>query len=147
MNYHFSGEDEIDSPSLVYYQDVIEENLNKAIALAGSADRLWPHMKTHKTSALLKMQIERGITRFKCATIAEAELCAISGGKYILEAYPLIGPAIGRFIKLREKYGSAAFWAIGDDISQLELLGKAALSANQPPIDTLIDVNLGMNRT
>jgi len=147
MNYHFSDEEEIDSPSLVYYQDVIEENLNKAIALAGSADRLWPHMKTHKTFALLKMQIERGIVRFKCATIAEAELCAISGGTHALVAYPLVGPAIARFIKLREKYPSTAFWAIGDDLLQLELLGKAALSKNQSPIDTLIDVNLGMNRT
>ena len=147
MNYHFSGEEEIDSPSLVYYQDVIEENLNKAIALAGSVDRLWPHMKTHKTFALLKMQIERGIVRFKCATIAEAELCAISGGTHALVAYPLVGPAIARFIKLREKYPATAFWAIGDDLKQLELLGKAALYENQSPIDTLIDVNLGMNRT
>ena len=147
MDYHFFGEEEIDSPSLVYYQDVIEENIGKAIALAGSADRLWPHMKTHKTSALLKMQIERGIGRFKCATIAEAELCAVSGGKNVLVAYPLVGPAIGRFIKLREKFGPTEFWAIGDDLRQLELLGKAALSENQTPINTLIDVNLGMNRT
>jgi len=147
MNYHFSAEEEIDSPSLVYYQDVIEDNLNKAIALAGSAERLWPHMKTHKTFALLKMQIERGIVRFKCATIAEAELCAISGGTHALVAYPLVGPAIARFLRLREKYPATAFWAIGDDLRQLELLGKAALSENQSPIDTLIDVNLGMNRT
>jgi len=147
MNYHFSGEEEIDSPSLVYYQDVIEDNLGKAIALAGSAERLWPHMKTHKTSALLKMQLERGIARFKCATIAEAELCAISGGTHALVAYPLVGPAIARFIMLREKYPATTFWAIGDDLRQLELLGKAALSKNQSPIDTLVDVNLGMDRT
>jgi D-serine deaminase-like pyridoxal phosphate-dependent protein len=147
MNYHFSGEEEIDSPSLVYYQDVIEENLSKAIALAGSADRLWPHMKTHKTSALLKMQIERGIARFKCATIAEAELCAISGGTHVLVAYPLVGPAIARFIKLRGKFPAVTFWAMGDNLEQLVLLGKESLSKNQSPIDALIDVNLGMNRT
>ena len=147
MDYHFSGEEEIDSPSLVYYQDVIEENIKKAIIFAGDAGRLWPHMKTHKTSDLLKMQIEQGIGRFKCATIAEAELCAISGGTHALVAYPLVGPAIGRFIKLKGKYGSTTFWAIGDDLAQLELLGKAAVSENQAPIDTLIDVNLGMDRT
>ena len=58
MNYHFSGEENIDSPALIYYQDVIEENINKAVGLAGNAERLWPHVKTHKTSALLKLQIE-----------------------------------------------------------------------------------------
>ena len=146
MNYHFKGEEEIDSPSLVYYQDVIEENINRAIDLAGGAGRLWPHIKTHKTSALLKMQIGRGIARFKCATIAEAELCAMSGGTHVLLAYPLVGPAITRFVKLINKYKKTMFWAIGDNLQQLELLGKAA-SENKTPINTLVDVNLGMNRT
>jgi D-serine deaminase-like pyridoxal phosphate-dependent protein len=145
MNYHFSGEEDVDSPSLVYYQDIIEENIDKAIGLAGNVERLWPHMKTHKTAGLLRMQIERGIGRFKCATIAEAELCAMAGARHILVAYPLIGPAIQRFVKLREKYPAAGFWAIADDLHQLELLGKAALG--KAPIDTLIDVNLGMDRT
>lgn len=147
MNYHFSGEDEINSPSLVYYQDVIEENIGKAIDLAGGADRLWPHMKTHKTQALLKMQIERGISRFKCATIAEAELCAMAGAARVLVAYPLVGPAIGRFVQLRNCYAGTEFWAMGDNIEQLTLLGKAAVSENKTPVDALIDVNLGMNRT
>jgi len=147
MNYHFLGEEEVDSPALVYYEDTIEENINKAIELAGGAERLWPHMKTHKTSALLRMQIERGIGRFKCATIAEAELCAMSGGRDVMVAYPLVGPAIGRFVKLRNRYSGTDFWAIGDNTEQLELLGKAAASSHQTPVNTLIDVNMGMNRT
>ena len=148
MNYHFSGEENLDSPSLIYYRDIIEENINRAIGLAGKADRLWPHMKTHKTAALLKMQIERGISRFKCATIAEAELCTMAGAACVLVAYPLVGPAIGRFVKLRELYAGTDFWAMGDDTEQLELLGKAAsATGSKTPINTLIDVNLGMNRT
>jgi D-serine deaminase-like pyridoxal phosphate-dependent protein len=148
MNYHFEGEDEVDSPSLVYYQDVIEENIKKAINLAGGAERLWPHIKTHKTAGLLKLQIDRGISRFKCATVAEAELCARAGVPDVLVAYPLIGPKIGRFTKLREKFSGTAFWAIGDNFGQLELLGKAvSASLNKNPVSTLIDVNMGMNRT
>ena len=147
MNYHFSGEEEVDSPALIYYQDIIEENIDKAVDLAGNAQRLWPHIKTHKTSALLKMQIERGIRRFKCATIAEAELCAMTGAADVLVAYPLVGPAIARFIKLQNKYIDTSFWAIGDNLEQLELLGKAAVLSNESPVCTLIDVNLGMNRT
>jgi D-serine deaminase-like pyridoxal phosphate-dependent protein len=147
MNYHFSGEDDITSPSLVYYENIIEENINKVIAQAGSVERLWPHMKSHKMAGLLRMQIERGITRFKCATIAEAEVCAIAGCAHVLVAYPLVGPNIGRFVKLREKYADTAFWAIGDNIEQLELLGEAVRASQKTPVDTLIDVNIGMNRT
>jgi D-serine deaminase-like pyridoxal phosphate-dependent protein len=62
-------------------------------------------------------------------------------------AYPLVGPSIGRFVKLRGKYPSTVFWALGDNLGQLELLGNAAAGENQPPVDTLIDVNIGMNRT
>ncbi|MCL2472761.1 MAG: D-TA family PLP-dependent enzyme [Treponema sp.] len=146
-NYHFYGEEEIDSPSLIYYEDIIEENINKAISLAGGAERLWPHIKTHKTSALIRMQIARGIKRFKCATIAEAELCAMSGADDVMVAYPLVGPAIDRFARLRSRYTKTVFWAIGDNLGQLELLGKASISHNQTPVDFLIDVNLGMYRT
>ena len=145
MDYHFSGEEEVISPSLVYYQDIIEENINKAIGLAGNPERLWPHMKTHKMSPLLKLQMDRGIERFKCATIAEAELCAMAGVADVLVAYPLVGPNIGRFAALREKYPGTTFWATGDNLKQLELLGAA--SSEKTPVNTLIDVNLGMNRT
>ena len=148
MDYHFVGEEEVDSPSLVYYQDVIEENIKKAVELAGGAERLWPHIKTHKTAGLLYLQMEKGIRRFKCATIAEAELCARVGAPDVLLAYPLVGPKIARFAKLREKYSGTAFWAIGDNLEQLDLLGKAIMAShNKNPVSTLIDVNLGMNRT
>jgi D-serine deaminase-like pyridoxal phosphate-dependent protein len=147
MNYHFIGEEEVDSPSLIYYQDIIEENIKKAIDLSGGVERLWPHMKTHKTTGLLRMQIERGITRFKCATIAEAELCAMAGTAYVLVAYPLVGPLIARFARLRNQYEATEFWASGDNLTQFELLGKAAAPENKNPVSTLIDVNLGMNRT
>ena len=147
MDYHFSGEEEQDSPSLVYYQNILEENLDKAIGMAGSAQRLWPHIKTHKTSSLLKMQMDRGISRFKCATIAEAELAAMAGAAQVLVAYPLVGTAIGRFAKLMDKYEGTTFWAMGDNLEQLALLGKAVIAHNKAPVNTLIDVNLGMNRT
>ena len=147
MNYHFSGEEETDSPSLIYYKDIIEENIKKIINIAGGAQRLWPHVKSHKTTGFIRMQIESGINRFKCATIAEAEICALSGAEHALLAYPLVGPAIERFPELVKKYIKTDFWASGDDIRQLELLGKTAAAANINSVKTLIDVNMGMNRT
>ena len=146
VNYHFSGEEDLDSPALVYYEDIIEENIKKVIAMAGSADRLWPHVKTYKTAAVVKMLLARGVKRFKCATIAEAEMCARCGAPDILVAYPLVGPAIGRFIKLQQRFTASAFWAIGDDMGQLTLLGRAAAAAGLC-VPFLIDVNSGMNRT
>jgi D-serine deaminase-like pyridoxal phosphate-dependent protein len=144
--YHFAGEERTESPALIYYRDIIEENLEKTIRLAGGADRLWPHVKTHKMEALVRMQARRGIRRFKCATIAEAEMIARAGGEHILLSYPLVGPNIDRFIRLGERYGEALFYAIGDDREQLARLAEAARAAGRE-IPVLLDVNLGMNRT
>jgi D-serine deaminase-like pyridoxal phosphate-dependent protein len=146
IDYHFDGEREIPSPALVYYEDVIEENIEKALAVAGSPLRMWPHVKTHKNAALIRMLLARGIKRFKCATIAEAEMCARCGAEDILISYPLVGPAIARFITLNLRYGGSTFWASGDDLEQLSLLGAAAAGAGIT-VPTLVDVNCGMNRT
>lgn len=48
------NEEEIPSPALIFYTDIIEENIQSAIAMAGGADRLWPHRKTHKCGKLSK---------------------------------------------------------------------------------------------
>jgi D-serine deaminase-like pyridoxal phosphate-dependent protein len=57
-----------------------------------------------------------------------------------------VGPAIGRFIQLQQRYTASTFWAIGDDLGQLSLLGAAANAAGFN-IPFLADVNSGMNRT
>ena len=146
VNYHFSGEESINSPALIYYEDIIVENIKKSISMAGSAERMWPHVKTYKTAAVIRLLLDNGVKRFKCATIAEAEMCAQCGAPDILVSYPLVGPYIDRFIQLKKFYTSLRFWAIGDDLNQLSLLGSAAAAAGFS-IPFLADVNTGMNRT
>ncbi|MEJ2162343.1 MAG: hypothetical protein P8X60_03230 [Robiginitalea sp.] len=74
------------------------------LRLAGSADRLRPHIKTHKMAEIIRMQLERGIHKFKCATLAEAELLARCKARDVLLAYPLTGPGPGRLADLQKKY-------------------------------------------
>lgn len=146
FDYHFDGERDIPSPALVYYEDIIAENIEKTLVAAGGPGRMWPHVKTHKNAAVVRMLLARGIRRFKCATIAEAEMCARCGAEHILISYPLVGPAIVRFITLNLRYTGSTFWATGDDLEQLSLLGVAATAAGLT-ISLLVDVNCGMNRT
>lgn len=144
--YSFPNEEFTLTPALVYNLDVIKENIEKAVAVAGSADRLWPHVKSHKMSEMVHLQLSKGIKKFKCATIAEAEMTAMCGAEKIILAYPLVGPNIGRFIELQKSYSNCIFYAIGDDYTQLCALGEASLEAGITT-KALIDVNLGMNRT
>lgn len=95
------------------------DNIKKMIEIAGGAERLWPHVKTHKMKKMIQIQMEMGITKFKGATIAEAEMSAECGASDVLLAYPLIGPNIGRFLELQKAYPKTRFWAIGDDLDQI----------------------------
>ncbi|MDR1832208.1 MAG: D-TA family PLP-dependent enzyme [Fusobacteriaceae bacterium] len=131
---------------MIYYKEIIEENTRKAIAVAKSAENLWPHIKSHKMREMVLLQMTMGIKRFKCATIAEGEMLGMLKAPRVIVAYPLIGPNIKRFAKLVKTYPDTEFFAIGDDLKQLKLLGNCAVE-NGEFYQVLVDMNLGMNRT
>jgi len=134
------------SPALVYYKDIILNNTKRIIEMAGGPQQLWPHVKTHKTAELIRMQIELGVTRFKCATVAEAEMTAEAGGAHIILAYPLIGPNVSRYLRLAKAYPKTVFYAIGDNFECLSILAKEACEMGMS-MNVLIDVDIGMHRT
>src|SRR2546423_1439411 len=98
--FKLSNEAEIPSPALLVYVERAEENIRRMIALAGGSARLRPHIKTHKMPALIERQLRAGISKFKCATIAEAEMTARAGAADVLLAMQPVGPNIDRLIKL-----------------------------------------------
>lgn len=144
--YQLTDTDQIVSPALVYYKDLIQQNIKEAIRTAGDAGRLWPHVKTHKMAGMVELMMAEGIRRFKCATIAEAEMAASCGAGNVLLAYPLIGPDIPRFLQLQEAFPSVCFWVIGDHLEALQELGRLSPEAGAGT-QVLVDVNMGMNRT
>jgi len=134
------------TPSLLYYKDLITQNMRAAVELAGGAGRLWPHIKTHKMREMISLSQSMGINRFKCATIAELLMVASCKAAHILMAYPLVGPNIGLFLRAVKMFKGSRFYAVGDDPAQLERLSDASLSEGLV-IPVLLDVNMGMNRT
>ena len=54
--YALSNADEIDSPTLLVYEERVNENLRRMLAQAGGPDRLCPHVKTHKLPQLIVKQ-------------------------------------------------------------------------------------------
>ncbi len=144
--YQVEGLDEVITPGLIYYEDLVRANTEEVIRLAGGVKRLWPHVKTFKMRAVTELLISYGITKFKTATIAEAEMCAMSGAKDVLVAYPLVGPNVERFVSLQEAYPNTRFWAVADRKENLEKLAAEAKGKGQQ-VPTLLDINIGMNRT
>ncbi len=135
------------SPSLVLFRDLIGENLRVMLKMAGSADRLRPHAKTHKMPAIIRMETSLGITKHKCATIAEAEMIAGAGGADILIAYPLVGPNLKRIAGLIERFPDTTFRVTVDDADVAKGLSAAMKDGPRRDLPVLIDIEIGMGRT
>jgi len=144
--YLLDNTNEVHTPSLLIYPNRIEANIKKMIDIAGGPDRLRPHVKTHKMSEIIKLQMKYGILKFKCATIAETEMVAGCGAPDILLAVQPVGPNIDRFFKLKQEFKKAKISCIADNediIIQLsDMARKTGLETN-----VWLDINSGMNRT
>ena len=146
MEYRLLNEASVASPALLIDMDVVEENLRLMLKIAGSPDRLRPHVKTHKLPQLVAAQVALGITKFKCATIAEAEMTAAAGGKDILLAVAPVGPNIPRFLELMRRFPMVKWLTIADDVVAISELSDAACAAGLKA-EVLIDLDVGQHRS
>jgi len=137
---------ELPSPSLVFYEDIILGNIRLALKIAGGPDRLRPHVKTHKTAEIAEMALREGIRKFKCATIAEAEMLARAGAPNVLLSYPLYGRNAARFAELAARYTATDFSTLVDAEEGLRGIAENAKSA-KVRIGIFLDVDIGQHRT
>ncbi len=103
------------TPCLMVYPEIIRSNFEQAIAIAGNAARLRPHVKTHKTPEIVRIALDLGITKHKCATLMEADMLAATGAPDVLIAYPLVGPAVLQFAVLMKRYPGTTFRCVVDN--------------------------------
>ncbi|RFC43114.1 MAG: D-serine deaminase, pyridoxal phosphate-dependent [Verrucomicrobia bacterium] len=143
--YRLENPETVPSPALLIFPDRVAANIRRMVQIVnGDTSRLRPHVKTHKMAEIMRMQIDAGITKYKAATIAEAELAAESGSADVLLAYQPVGPNIERLAKLREKFPQTSFAAIVDAESVLWALSRRFQA---DPLRVFIDVDCGMHRT
>jgi len=144
--FRLANEEDVPSPALLVYPERIEENLRRMVATAGGAERLRPHVKTHKLPQIVTLALSLGITKFKAATIAEAEMCAMQGAPDVLLAYQPVGPNVRRVVELARKYPRTRVSCLVDNAEILAALSGAAAAA-RIALDVFLDLNIGMDRT
>jgi D-serine deaminase-like pyridoxal phosphate-dependent protein len=144
--YTINDVDKLDTPALVVYPDRVKYNIVLVKTMVDDVARLRPHVKTHKSPEVSRLMLEAGITKFKCATIAEAEMLALCKAPDVLLAYQPNEPKLQRFIQLIKTYPDTAFSCLIDNTLTADAIAKAALD-NQLHIPVYIDLNVGMNRT
>jgi len=127
----------LETPCIVADLQIIKRNITQMQELCKRyACALRPHIKTHKSVEIAKMQIEAGAVGITCAKVSEAEVMADGGLTDIFIAYPLIGKSkIERAIILAKKLRRLI-------LTVDSLIGAEALSQYAQKHDAIIEVRL-----
>ena len=143
---NIKGIEKVDSPALIVFPEIVARNIAEMVRMVGDVDRLRPHIKTHKTSEGIKMMQAAGINKFKCATIAEAELLGMNQAADVILAHQPVGPKIERLYQLMMRYPDTKFSTITDNIDASKKIG-VFFHRLGCTVGIYIDINVGMNRT
>ena len=138
----------LDTPTLVIDLDIVERNAQRmAQAMAAAGLALRPHVKTHKSVALARIQLEHGATGITVGTLGEAEVMADGGINDIFLAYPVFaaGPKAARLRALAERAGLR--FAVGlDNDAGVQQLARA-MAGSDATLRVVIEVNSNYGRT
>lgn len=135
---------ELATPAVIVDLDVAKRNLDRMAAYCRSHDlNLRPHIKTHKTIELARMQLERGALGLTVAKAGEAEVMVQSGAKQILVAQPFLGQdALRRLARLAAEI--EILIAI-DDQAAAEAISRAAVQ-HGVTFGILVEFDAGLRR-
>jgi D-serine deaminase-like pyridoxal phosphate-dependent protein len=139
------GPAELETPVPVVDLDRLEANIEKMQAYCNLHGlRLRPHIKTHKSAQIAKMQINRGAVGLTCQKIREAEVMEDAGFTDLLLSYPQVG--VGRVSRLAWLARRINLSLYVDGEVSFETATQAAAAAEKT-IGIWIDFDSGAFRT
>ncbi|TWW02117.1 D-TA family PLP-dependent enzyme [Chitinophaga pinensis] len=146
MWYELHNINTIDTPAVLVYPERMLENIRLLKQTVGDVQRLRPHIKTSKMIEAVQLLQGEGINKFKCATIAEAEMLGLAGAGDVLLAYQPVGPKVDRLLQIVEQYPDTKYACLVDN-SASAIAIAATFATAQRNLPVYLDLNVGMNRT
>ena len=132
------------TPAVVIDLDRVERNiarLQAACDAAGVANR--PHIKTHKSPLLARMQRDAGAKGITCQKLGEAEVMADAGLDDILISYNILGEEkLGRLAALMRRVNVVV--AADNPVTVAGLATAAALA--ERTLDVIVECDTGQKR-
>ena len=137
---------DVDTPLLIVSEEILHRNIAEMASFAKSVGvGLRPHIKTHKTPQIARLQIAAGAVGIACAKVGEAEIMINEAGvEDVLLAYPTIGETkYQRIVSLMER--ARVIVAI-DSIEAAKSL-SSSMARHDRTIDVYVEINTGQNRS
>jgi D-serine deaminase-like pyridoxal phosphate-dependent protein len=136
--------DALDSPQLLIDLDVVDRNLQRMLsAFLGRPVVVRVHFKSLKCAGLARYLAARGVDRFLCAKLNEAEVLADAGIKDIFIANQIVGPI--KLRRLAELARRAQVSVCVDDTDNIDALSQVARTTGTT-VGVLVEVDIGMGR-
>src|ERR1700752_5149577 len=135
---------EYGTPAAVIDMDRVERNIARVQAACdavGVANR--PHIKTHKSPMLAKLQIAAGAKGITCQKIGEAEVMADAGIDNILITYNLLGEE--KMARLGALQAKAHMTVAADNPTVVADLPKAAAASGRT-LNVVVECDTGRKR-
>jgi D-serine deaminase-like pyridoxal phosphate-dependent protein len=134
------------TPAIVIDLDVVERNISRVQGLmdkAGVANR--PHIKTHKSPELAKLQRDAGARGITCQKLGEAEIFADAGFDDILITYNIFGAEKEARIAALLQRSPVQLTIAADNPVTLDGLSRAGVAAGRP-VGVVIECDTGRKR-
>ena len=139
--YAVSGLDDLLTPALLLYPEIIASNIERTVhLLGGDAGRWRVHIKTSKLAYTLRLLVERAVLNFKCATTLELLVACQCGARDILLAYPTMGANARRVREIAHEFPEVRISVLIENEEQLRQWQGSR-------VGIFLDLNSGMNRT
>lgn len=138
----------LDTPSMIVDLDIMEQNIQKLMNLLRPMGvNIRPHLKTTKSPILAKKLIEAGAKGGCVAKLSEAEVMAAEGVDDLLITCEIIGAAkVARLVELFRKHPLIQI-VVDSEVGATAINEALATSGIEIPIQTLIDLDVGLHRT
>lgn len=134
----------LDTPAVLVDLDILAANIEgmqATVSRAGLALR--PHVKTHKSVRIARMQLEAGAVGISVAKVGEAEVFRTAGISEIFVVYPIVGEA--KLRRLEPLVADGGISLATDSVEVAEGYSRLAGRAGRT-LPVLLEIDSGMHR-
>jgi D-serine deaminase-like pyridoxal phosphate-dependent protein len=136
---------DVETPALVVDESALRRNVTAMASIARSSSvALRPHVKTHKSAEIGRIQLDEGAIGLSCATVAELHAFSRLGFDELLLTSPVADRR--KLERLAEIMRTKKISMVVDHVDQVRALSDIVDGEVLTP-RILIDVDVGQNRT
>ncbi|HLO36062.1 MAG TPA: alanine racemase, partial [Candidatus Deferrimicrobium sp.] len=138
------SDERLDTPALIVDLDILAANISQMADFARrSGMRLRPHVKTHKSVRIARMQLDAGAAGISVAKVGEAEVMRAGGIDDIFIVYPVVGAA--KLDRLAPLVANGGVRLATDSLEVADGYSRLASRLSRR-IPVVIEIDAGMHR-